>query len=324
MFEGAAAMIFRKGNPVNVTVMVGSSFRHTFFQIAGAIGGVTPITNKKVSYNGTCFLFKELDKEYELPEEKWLMRMFVVKSSGNLDVITEFENLLKFKGCKFSALMYGVQTEGVIQIQNGRVYLCQNTTNGAVCKDKLGFIYSFSVEAGSSLDLERERVTNLVVYKEKKKAPEFRPVDPYRHLNLGGVSRRSFHVAGHVIPNWLLPDREAVSTVTPEHAGGDSVEPPQVIDVNDSAQDVPPGMVIRAAVTDLGNSLLDTISSIDRAMLSGDVSDEINRGIDLHRQQLISDAINHSVTYIAPDSGQMRSMLERFTSDRDTGGQATS
>lgn len=37
------------------------------------------------------------------------------------------------------------KVEGVIQIQNGDVYLCQNKCDGTDCKNKLGYKYSWII-----------------------------------------------------------------------------------------------------------------------------------------------------------------------------------
>lgn len=54
-----------------------------------------------------------------------------------------YEELLKCDGRKFKAEIKGVECEGVITVQNGDVYLCQNERNGAACTDKKGYKYSW-------------------------------------------------------------------------------------------------------------------------------------------------------------------------------------
>lgn len=71
------------------------------------------------------------------------------------------ENLLKCNGRKFSAKIRGTYAEGLIRVENGRVYLCQNMKAGADCGDKLGFSFSWQVNKGSRDNLESTGVTDF-------------------------------------------------------------------------------------------------------------------------------------------------------------------
>lgn len=76
----------------------------------------------------------------------------LVLRSDNKDVIfVEYkeekvmENLLYCKGRRFKCKIQDKEVEGKIQVENYNVYLCQNEWNGASCKDKLGYKYSWYV-----------------------------------------------------------------------------------------------------------------------------------------------------------------------------------
>lgn len=71
------------------------------------------------------------------------------------------ENLLNCKGKRFKCKIEGDYVEGKIQVEEGRVYLCQNIKNGGVCTDQLGYTYSWYVETGSESHLSRNYVTNF-------------------------------------------------------------------------------------------------------------------------------------------------------------------
>ena len=82
------------------------------------------------------------------------------------------ENLLQCKGKKFKAYICDKQTEGRIQIEDERVFLCQNMIDGANCKDKLGFKYSWSVGDGSIILLDQNNVSNLSISPSSKEEAE--------------------------------------------------------------------------------------------------------------------------------------------------------
>lgn len=65
------------------------------------------------------------------------------------------KNLLNCRGRQFRCKIYGELAEGKIQVEHGRVYLCQNVMNGGECEDKFGYLYSWNVLSGSKEDFEK-------------------------------------------------------------------------------------------------------------------------------------------------------------------------
>lgn len=71
------------------------------------------------------------------------------------------ENLLGCKGREYTAKIYGDAVSGRIQVENDKVYLCQDVKNGADCKDKLGFKHSWGVDNGSPELLAYNDITDF-------------------------------------------------------------------------------------------------------------------------------------------------------------------
>lgn len=75
------------------------------------------------------------------------------------------DHLLGCDGRKFRCKILGDLCEGVVSVgeDHGSVfaYLCQNVHSGAPCKDKKGFIYSWSVCEGTSKDFYETNVTEF-------------------------------------------------------------------------------------------------------------------------------------------------------------------
>lgn len=96
---------------------------------------------------GNCSIYDRLDKKpiifVEYKEEK------------------SMKNLLNCKGKRFKCVIDGNLTEGHIQVEENRVYLCQNIKNGGICEDKLGYEYSWYVRTGDEYDLLSNYVTNF-------------------------------------------------------------------------------------------------------------------------------------------------------------------
>ena len=67
-------------------------------------------------------------------------------------------DLTKCKGFNFNAVIDGTSCEGRIQVEGGRVYLCQDKKDGADCADKLGFMYSWGIKRGTPEDMKRFNV----------------------------------------------------------------------------------------------------------------------------------------------------------------------
>lgn len=63
-------------------------------------------------------------------------------------------DLTKCKGLNFKANIDGTPSEGKIQVENGKVYLCQDKQDGEDCQDKLGFMYSWTIGKGSPEDMK--------------------------------------------------------------------------------------------------------------------------------------------------------------------------
>ena len=79
------------------------------------------------------------------------------------------KNLLDCKGREFNCKIDGMPTKGKIQVERKKVYLCQDFHTGKECKNKLGFMYSWTVDSGNKDDREYEGVTNFKLLPEKKK-----------------------------------------------------------------------------------------------------------------------------------------------------------
>lgn len=96
---------------------------------------------------GNCSIYDRLDKKpvifVEYKKEKVM------------------DNLLNCKGKWFRCKIDGTFVEGRIQVEEDRVFLCQNIKNGGYCKDKLGYEYSWYVRTGDEDDLLNNYVTNF-------------------------------------------------------------------------------------------------------------------------------------------------------------------
>lgn len=74
------------------------------------------------------------------------------------------KNLLNCNGRKFTAKIKGIDAAGLIRVEDGKVYLCQNVKDGADCDDKLGFIFSWKVCDGSRDSLNDMGVTDFRLF----------------------------------------------------------------------------------------------------------------------------------------------------------------
>ena len=75
------------------------------------------------------------------------------------------ENLLNYAGYKFTCDIDGTKDiEGEVQVENGRVFLCQNSKKGASVINKRGYKYSWGVDEGTADDLRQTSVSNLKLY----------------------------------------------------------------------------------------------------------------------------------------------------------------
>ncbi len=66
-------------------------------------------------------------------------------------------------GSKFTAIIKGRKTKGLIQKYDKKIYLCQSVYNGNSCPNKLGYKYSYRINDGSNDSLKSEYVQNLKV-----------------------------------------------------------------------------------------------------------------------------------------------------------------
>lgn len=73
-------------------------------------------------------------------------------------------SLLNFAKRRFSANMCGsIGVEGKVQVQNGTVFLCQNSVRGASCQDRLGHRFSYHVNRGTEEDLRENSVYDFKI-----------------------------------------------------------------------------------------------------------------------------------------------------------------
>lgn len=71
------------------------------------------------------------------------------------------ENLLNCDGRRFKAIINESPCEGVISVENHKVYLCQNVKSGESCTDRKGYLYSWTIASGSTYDTKFNSVTDL-------------------------------------------------------------------------------------------------------------------------------------------------------------------
>lgn len=74
------------------------------------------------------------------------------------------ENLLNCNGRKFAAKIKGTDATGLIRVEDGVAYLCQNVERGSNCDDKLGFHFSWQVCDGSKDSLNDTGVTDFRLF----------------------------------------------------------------------------------------------------------------------------------------------------------------
>ena len=93
--------------------------------------------------------------------------------------------MTKCKGFNFKAVIDGTPCEGRIQVEDGRVYLCQDKRDGVDCDDKLGFRCSWCIKRGTPEDMKRFGVN--------VSDPEIVPRDPetYKGWQVGDIVRRT-------------------------------------------------------------------------------------------------------------------------------------
>lgn len=77
-------------------------------------------------------------------------------------------NLLQCDGRRFRAKILEIECEGVISVESGDVFLCQNSINGYSANDKKGFRWSWCVHDGSHEWLNSHDVTDFELLTEQR------------------------------------------------------------------------------------------------------------------------------------------------------------
>ena len=67
---------------------------------------------------------------------------------------------------EFKCKISGTEITGRVQVEYNSIYLCQNEKNGLCCSNKLGYLYSWSVESGSDSELFNNGVTDFIFLDE--------------------------------------------------------------------------------------------------------------------------------------------------------------
>lgn len=67
---------------------------------------------------------------------------------------------------EFKCKISDTEVTGRIQVEDNSIYLCQNEKNGFRCSNKLGYLYSWSVESGSDSDLFNNGITDFIFLDE--------------------------------------------------------------------------------------------------------------------------------------------------------------
>ena len=79
------------------------------------------------------------------------------------------ENLLDKEGVSFTADIKGLPCKGVVHIECGEVYLCQDQADGKTCHNKQGYKYSWTVKDGSGFNLRINSVENFTLLESEEK-----------------------------------------------------------------------------------------------------------------------------------------------------------
>jgi hypothetical protein len=72
-------------------------------------------------------------------------------------------NLLECNGKKFSAKIIDSECSGIVSVEGNSVYLCQNEFDGTECSNKFDYRFSRTVYKGTTEDLLRACVTDLII-----------------------------------------------------------------------------------------------------------------------------------------------------------------
>lgn len=98
----------------------------------------------------------------------------------------ETNDIKKLHGKKFRAdIRDSIDVEGVITVEDGHIYLCQNEENGMDCRDKQGYKYSYVLPKGTTSLCSNEsffEVTNLKIMNMTKQE-----IEEYKDFQTGDV-----------------------------------------------------------------------------------------------------------------------------------------
>lgn len=81
-------------------------------------------------------------------------------------------------GDSFAANISVKKCKGMLQLENGCWYLCQNKKDGAECENKLGYQYSWGIGTGHAEGIVDNMVTDLLVFD----TPCYRDSDTLKRL----------------------------------------------------------------------------------------------------------------------------------------------
>ena len=116
-----------------------------------------------------------VDPEKLNDEDVAIIRVMAWKDTDNkADVTLTVEepkpeiDLLKCDERRFRAKIEGIECEGVVSVESGEVFLCQNSINGYSANDKKGFRWSWRVHDGSPEWLNSHDVTDFELLPEPR------------------------------------------------------------------------------------------------------------------------------------------------------------
>jgi len=89
------------------------------------------------------------------------------------------ENLLNYHGYPFAARIRSTFTNGHITVEEGSVYLCQNTKSGSDCENKQGWKYSWNIGKGSKEDVDNYGISNFELLPKDLIIPSGKIEDPF-------------------------------------------------------------------------------------------------------------------------------------------------
>lgn len=94
----------------------------------------------------------------------------------------KMENLLNCNGLRFSAKIKDEGVTGIITVEDGYVYLCQDKLDGKDCIDKKGYKYSWSVKDGSKESLSNNSVRKFKIIEWSEEE-----IEKYKDWRVGNV-----------------------------------------------------------------------------------------------------------------------------------------